>query len=72
MPSDFDLYNITLKIGSLVLPLTISVTGGKLFNICEHGYHLYNEDEIKSSLGKLNEVMYVDGSARSLESHAHS
>lgn len=29
----------------------------------ECGYHLYHGDEIKDSLGKLNEAMYVDGSA---------
>lgn len=43
-----------------------------LFNIPDHGYHLYNGDEIKVSLGKLNDVMYVDGSAQCQASHTHS
>lgn len=71
MSFDFDLYNIIFKIGSLVLLFIISVIGGKLFNICEYGYYLYNEDEIKSFLGKLNEVMYVDGLVRSLEFYVY-
>lgn len=69
LPHDFHLKNITLEIRSLFTPLAKLVTLVKLFNILEHSYDLYNGDDIKGSLGKLNEVIYVDGSVQCLASH---
>lgn len=51
------------------MPLTKLVTLVKLFKTSEHGYQLYNGNEIKGSLGKLNEVIYVDGLAQCLAFH---